>query len=770
VDRREWPYRPIHITDVHAVPCPEEKREQLTGQGVLAHSHVQGIQAAIADAVGFPTTIIEFSPKGAPVRTDSPSLNKLMNPACREFRKHCQWCIHTDEAHAKLFYDNEGYQSAERLQANIDSALAEDTERYRYGDGLKACVRDGRVYLSYRCRTLGYRESVFPIVLEGNLLAVFLVGQIVLDTDKEQIEARMHALGAFRPLETDCLNPPSCTIPPDATSAILQEHCKWVSEPGTVLSETQYSDKIDLICNHLDGFEERQIAESLQLRRYHYVNEKVASIIGNFKSGPSKDIKSPRGPLDDLWAAAQISFESIVADFYYRYIVVFGVNRLSATRVHELNIVVRAGDLPAQFAKDQSASEITLNLEALDHKHSNGALQYGTPSENPEYLSALRSCDLGACGDFELILMPVLLHPQSSIGILVGYRADHPRMARENLRDGELSRSLRAFDALLVSSVSATLAGIAQRIADDQMRILWHESSQLIAGIDWQIERHLKSEYALAELTQERLDDVSSNLSVFVRNLELVYSSTNSIFTETLSFSPREFMAYGAILFKWRDFYRLEARRKNLQIVARLDRPDDEMRPRVWGDEALLEQLLYNLLNNAVKYCYRGTRIYLDCSLLSDEENAPHVLSVVDYGMEMPAGRDLYELYARGTLQEQGQGIGLFLADRIAQRHGGRMRHECRLVSRFNIPLIRPFFSIYKKRLRESWATKDLYVEVEEEIRRIGGELEKILSVDENRNQRNVPLSSVITETELLKPTYEVKVMVELPRKGAGAL
>ena len=769
MDRREWPYRPIHITDVRAVPCPEEKREQLTGQGVLAHSHVQGIQAAIADAVGFPTTIIEFSPEGAPVRTDSPSLNKLMNPACRVFREHCRWCVPTDEAHAKLFYDNNGYQSAEKLQANINSALAEDAERYRYGDDLRAYVRDRRVYLSYRCRALGYRESVFPIVLEGNLLAVFFVGQIVLDTDMEQIEARINALGSLKLLKTDCLSPPYCTIPFDAISALLQEHRKWVAEPGTVLSETQYSDKIDLICNHLNVLEERQIAESLQLRRYHYVNEKVASIIGNFKSRLPREIESHHGPLDDLWAAAQKSFESIVDDFYLRYIVVFGVNRLSVTKVHELNIVVRAGDPPAQFAKDQSASEITLNLEALDHKHSNGALQYGTLSENPEYLSALRSCDLGACGDFELILMPVLLHPQSSIGILVGYRADHPRLAHENLRDGDLSKSLQAFDALLVSSVSATLAGIAQRIADDQMRILWHESSQLIAGIDWQIERYLKSEYALAELTQERLDDVSGNLSVFIRNLELVYSSTNSIFKETLSFSPQEFKAYGAILFKWRDFYRLEARRKNLQIVVRLDGPDDEMRPNVWGDEALLEQLLYNLLNNAVKYCYHGTRIHLDCSLLSNEENAPHVLSVVDYGMEMSDGRRLYERYARAALQEQGQGIGLFLADRIAQRHGGRMRHECRLVSKFNIPLIRPFFRTYYRQ-RESWVTKEFHAEVEEEFRRIEGELEKILSMDENRNQRYRPLSSVITEAELVKPTYEVKVMVELPRKGAGAL
>jgi hypothetical protein len=221
------------------------------------------------------------------------------------------------------------------------------------------------------------------------------------------------------------------------------------------------------------------------------------------------------------------------------------------------------------------------------------------------------------------------------------------------------------------------------------------------------------------------------------------------------------------IIFKWKNFYSLEARGNDLDITTEYRISEDAIRPMVWGDEALLEQLLYNLVNNAVKYCYRGTRIYLDCSLASDNEDAPHILSVKNYGPEMPLDSRIYELYERATNTGTGQGIGLFLADRIARLHGGRIYHTCNQVSSYNIPLIRPFLRARKHNKCE-WATPALISDIKLENQRIVDLYCKVVAFDEKRKPSYRPEPKLISEDELRIPTYEVKVMVELPRKGGA--
>ena len=47
---------------------------------------------------------------------------------------------------------------------------------------------NGRTFLSYNCPMFGYKELVFPILFEEDVIAVFFVGQIKLDGDAEIIQ------------------------------------------------------------------------------------------------------------------------------------------------------------------------------------------------------------------------------------------------------------------------------------------------------------------------------------------------------------------------------------------------------------------------------------------------------------------------------------------------------------------------------------------------------------------------------------------------------
>ncbi|MBX3621044.1 MAG: response regulator [Rhizobacter sp.] len=113
----------------------------------------------------------------------------------------------------------------------------------------------------------------------------------------------------------------------------------------------------------------------------------------------------------------------------------------------------------------------------------------------------------------------------------------------------------------------------------------------------------------------------------------------------------------------------VDARGQVLQVVP-LSEP-------VWlqGDFARLAQILSNLLNNASKYSERGTTITLHAGL--DDGSA--VIRVRDQGMGIDAQLlpHIFDLFTQGTRgldrAQGGLGVGLTLARRLAEMHGGRL-------------------------------------------------------------------------------------------------
>ncbi|NHA02638.1 HAMP domain-containing histidine kinase [Mucilaginibacter sp. HC2] len=97
--------------------------------------------------------------------------------------------------------------------------------------------------------------------------------------------------------------------------------------------------------------------------------------------------------------------------------------------------------------------------------------------------------------------------------------------------------------------------------------------------------------------------------------------------------------------------------------------------PQVCADRHRIEQLLMNLLGNAVKYAPDGPEVRLFCSDLGGQVE----ISVQDYGIGISA-EDLAHLFERfyraGAAVDrfQGLGLGLFISAEIIRRHGGLIR------------------------------------------------------------------------------------------------
>ncbi len=90
----------------------------------------------------------------------------------------------------------------------------------------------------------------------------------------------------------------------------------------------------------------------------------------------------------------------------------------------------------------------------------------------------------------------------------------------------------------------------------------------------------------------------------------------------------------------------------------------------VQGDAARLAQVLSNLLNNASRYTDSGGRIGVALEVAAERVR----VSVQDSGMGFAAERaaELFEMFVRGE-RSQGLGIGLALARRLVEMHGGTL-------------------------------------------------------------------------------------------------
>ena len=150
----------------------------------------------------------------------------------------------------------------------------------------------------------------------------------------------------------------------------------------------------------------------------------------------------------------------------------------------------------------------------------------------------------------------------------------------------------------------------------------------------------------------------SERMSRLVNNMLDMAKLQSGNFKPNMTFFPADELVAGGIGL-------LKESLRDFQFTYQLQ-PD---LPLLYGDQVLLERLLYNLLDNAVKYCSFGSRIVLEVT----RRTSAIMIAVHDNGPGLPAGdpQKLFDPFRRGQKESKiaGVGLGLAICRSIARAH-----------------------------------------------------------------------------------------------------
>jgi signal transduction histidine kinase len=772
-----WPFRPVHITNDGELAGQSSELRMLTGEGVISNEWLQGIQSQISEVLDYPTTVIEFSPHGLPVKTNSPLLRSKLRGPCKAFRDiskalgypDAHLCMQSDELHAKLFFGlNRSLCTRERIMA----AWNDDKELQLMYSGEPACYRDirtidGRMVMEYDCPLLGYGEVIHPLYIGENVVGIFFLGQMVINSRPSRpangqavfMHERIRGLSGRMPGCFLCSEYRADVDPKRLMQEVIAEHEEWLrgNEP---LAEDEYERLIRSSCEQVKRIEER-LGEELERQKRRHVSEKVVDLIKAGRAAYVPELPITGETIRRFWDSMEGILRLVLESFGLRYCIGFGVDEVIDLEEDDKPLCLRGmvavaadGTPPPAFADRERLSGVLLNLAPNIKETLIRVMRRGLN----DYLGKL---DMRGLGDCELMILPAALLPEASIAFLIGYRDKAP-VDTENSDAEHVRGALETFSWHTLATIASTMALFSKGNANNQMRILGHEAGQILGHLHALIQHELSDAEKLKSDDLPRIERHLRENAYLVEQLEYLFGTADWLTKGLPTVSIENFLPYRDLLYRWQSLFRQEISHGFKEIrVAQGIAYDDQSRPKIRADRKLLSQVIYNLIGNAIKYCYLGTNIYMNMRLKDMAKGSPYILTIVDYGTSIPEGPEVYKMWFRAPDNTtEGLGIGLAHAKSIVTAHRGDISHSCQKISDYNVPLIRPY-------LEMDYAYVDVGLRrvLEDEDKRLKQArlYDEVVAI----NAQGMPRYGQPTPNALVEyiadPTYRVELLVTIP-------
>ncbi len=717
-------------------------------------------------------------------RLDSLTVFFALRGSCETLRicAHSHMCTQCDAYHASLFKGLRKSELATELPRRIESM-----EKLGYFSSLyrKPTLRqaqNGRYYIEYRCPMLGYRELVFPIIVEGDVLGVLFIGQFRLK-EKDAQDRAAHL--ADYESERDILRIRESFL--EENPGIFEEYIKntpgvhekdirrvlladdrtprrlfpkaFDERIGIINDEKQegctvaeYQALIQQACMELENLE-HELTDSLNKRRRLYVREIMRDAERAFNdSFPAlSDIKENQ--LEKTRRALGIFLSALLANFSFSAVTVLGGETMPGNKSKKLTVYARK-EIPGH--KPGSASDFDPGLlqgisrkpyTPLNSKKNPGLFQGFSPA--PEDVSR----------------QYLLVYPTWAVLFEADGLADPDKKALYKI----LMENIEPFLSNVLMAISTLHSAYLKEKFELTLHMYKHECTHIALDMAGR-NKILRGVSVKGQNERKRRDATCEDLSAdifLINNIATIIGSVvGSLRKESAVFDREEISLFKSLLYKWDKAFGQRQREKNLSIFVPEVHTFDEDRPySIYTSRQLLEIVLYNLLDNAVKYCHWGSNIYADFRRVFPD-SAACALSIRDYGFGIEPGERPYTAYYRQDTTAnqnkiQGDGLGLYAVKKICELLDMRVSHSCKKISEYNVPLMREYI---ERELRLYPKDAELVECLRDEERKLrdNGLWDIIINRRKTKSVSDIDLTERELTEDIREPTHEVCFTVEI--------
>ena len=657
---------------------------------IVSRENLRTILNNICNELKHPVTIINVNYDDEASytngRVDSDASYYALRPTCRNLRIAAMedYCMKCDEYYAKCCKEliENGSCSLETLEFFSDVCKYEK---------LSLQEINTMSYLVYDCPMLGYCEMCFPIYFHGKIIGIMIVGEILL-TEKKQ--RKINIMEDFFRKQNLVNNPKSIFREYDME---LQEKrgrrfnfdCLKENELDTNTILEDFRDNASLCKTDFKNVLTSVEFNSLISQCYQEV-KKLEKILENKWNDRKRAyfeniIKKIRNKFNDRYytirAANEITYVQIQEMFEAIWMTIIEIKkefsfdycRLYENLQHITQVdfkektddtgICPYGELKYDFTRIAlSVSQCKNSLEESDEN--NPLFCFNDNTEIDGTKNVVLACENLA-----------VMFGVSEYNLEVFSNLEHLKILFQ-----EISRMFLHICADL-ERVSALFI---QQQHENTLHMYRHECAHLAQRIQQNNEYYSKRE-RYENLSLEKKENIYRDIDSTV--LSLQHLSTNigallgSISKEKIE-QKYSYIDLRDIFNKWRSMFRLELRKKKLRMLNSTAFIDDYLLFNT--HEELFEIMLYNLIDNAVKYSYWGTNICVKIT--------PDKVIVRDYGISIEEGSRPYDLYYRSKKNDKsylGDGIGLYSSKKVAEILNLGLSHTCEKISEYNLPFVR---------------------------------------------------------------------------------
>jgi signal transduction histidine kinase len=582
------------------------------------------------------------------------------------------------------------------LTVYLDELQDENKKRSEEQQKIKVLHKNGYFMLEYYCPYTKYMEYAIPFSFFGKCEFVVFCGQHIIDGD--------HADKVTKNIKDIC----------ECVKAFTEDECQICKKE--CLDLKQELSKLESRNDALEFLKNKDNNNNSKSINQEVLNEIIDKICGNLSKVKEVLVDKYIQNIKQLFQEADSeAYDTFITN--YKPEKLTKENLISSGQKNMKTLAKVASDglyKLAQIAHIRFFMQCYADIKALNNDKPNIEFFLISAEENPGSIEINENgfpCDKdndrlyyypenGGTEDYLLVFAVDFSNLVPDVNDTLMSRDKIIRKLRD-----ELKRILTSYHSYVKAQGLAIIANYNMLRLERFLQSNRHEISQQTSMMEQyfkysNIEDKKPKDSSASTFQSDIVTDEEfiKNTVTLVRSIEKFVESSRYL-TEVVEPDKKAFFPYSEFLYKWIDVFRQECKSRHISLTCDPLKGSGDLRhPPMFADPHQIEQVVYNLTGNALKYSYENTRIMIDFSL--DDSGKWYEFKVTNYADTIPLDKqeDLFRYGNQGDkMSKHGMGIGLYIAKVIAEKHEGFLEIDpcaAETISNYNLPLLSMIYNI----------------------------------------------------------------------------